>query len=94
VRRVFGRLCLYLCLLTCLVSWLCPLCPPSCAYCVGFSPSSRPGQAQLYRILTAYANLDRRTGYCQGMNFLAGLLLAVGLPEVEAFYTFVSLMLR
>ena len=54
----------------------------------------RPGQAQLYRILTAYGNLDRRIGYCQGMNFLGGLLLAVGLNEIEAFYTFVSLMLR
>ncbi len=54
----------------------------------------RVGQGLLYRILTAFANLDRRVGYCQGMNFVAGLLLLVGMNEPDAFYTFTSLMLR
>jgi hypothetical protein len=54
----------------------------------------RPGQGQLYRILTAYANLDRRTGYCQGMNFLCGLILLVGISERDAFYVFTCVMLR
>ena len=60
----------------------------------GFGRTLREGQAQLYRILTAYAHLDKRVGYCQGMHFIAALLLLMGLPESTAFYTFVSLMLR
>eukprot|EP01138_Halocafeteria_seosinensis_P011582 gb/GECG01011831.1/.p1 GENE.gb/GECG01011831.1/~~gb/GECG01011831.1/.p1 ORF type:complete len:772 (+),score=88.68 gb/GECG01011831.1/:1-2316(+) len=48
----------------------------------------------LYRILTAYANLDSTVGYCQGMSFVAGLILLAGLEEVDAFYVFLSLMLR
>lgn len=52
------------------------------------------GQSQLYRILTAYAHLDRHVGYCQGMHFIAALLLLVGIPETAAFYTFASIMLR
>jgi len=47
------------------------------------SPRARPGpgQSQLYRLLTAYSHLDPEVGYTQGMNFLAALLLAVGLNE-------------
>ncbi|KAF4715672.1 hypothetical protein FOZ63_023188 [Perkinsus olseni] len=56
----------------------------------------------LYRILVAYANLNPDVGYCQGMNFVAGLLLLVACPdrnvppssveEEEAFWVFVCLM--
>lgn len=60
----------------------------------GSSEAVGPGQGQLYRILTAYANLDRRTGYCQGMNFLCGIILAVGITERDAFYVFTCMMLR
>lgn len=61
-----------------------------------FGTSEHPGegQTQLYRILTAYAHLDKRVGYCQGMHFIAALLLLCGLSETNAFYTFASLMLR
>ncbi|CAE8599971.1 unnamed protein product, partial [Polarella glacialis] len=34
-------------------------------------------QESLLRILHAYANLNPEVGYCQGMNFVAGLLLMV-----------------
>lgn len=33
------------------------------------------GQQQLRRVLRAYAAYDPDVGYCQGMNFLAALLL-------------------
>lgn len=49
------------------------------------------GQAALRRVLLAYAVYDPTTGYCQGMNFIAGLLLTVlgeGREE-EAFWMLV-----
>lgn len=49
-------------------------------------------QAALQRILNAYANLNPDVGYCQGMNFIAGLLLIVSKSEYEAFWMFVHLM--
>lgn len=50
-------------------------------------------QRSLLRVLTAYANHDKEVGYCQGMNFVAGLLLLVsGNREEEVFWTFVCLM--
>ncbi|CAJ1357357.1 unnamed protein product [Effrenium voratum] len=60
-------------------------------------------QMSLFRILKAYANLCPDVGYCQGMNFVAGLLLLVaqgGLfgervqpeTEEETFWMFFSLM--
>lgn len=49
-------------------------------------------QAALWRILNAYANLNRDVGYCQGMNFIAGLLLLVSKSEDETFWMFVRLM--
>lgn len=42
-------------------------------------------------VLWAYAAYDQEVGYCQGMNFLAGLLLMY-LPESEAFAALVVLM--
>lgn len=47
----------------------------------------------LRRVLQAYANLNPDVGYCQGMNFIAGLLLLVsGRAEEETFWVFVCLM--
>merc|ERR1719503_461981 len=34
-------------------------------------------QNQLWRVLNAYASYNPTLGYCQGMNFVAGLLLIV-----------------
>jgi ecotropic viral integration site 5 protein len=33
------------------------------------------GKNRLYNVLRAYANLDPEIGYCQGMNFIAAMLL-------------------
>ncbi|CAD7923805.1 unnamed protein product [Amoebophrya sp. A120] len=50
-------------------------------------------QNKLLRILSAYSNFNLDVGYCQGMNFIAGLLLLVsGSHEEETFWMFVSLM--
>lgn len=60
-------------------------------------------QQSLLRILHAYANLNPDVGYCQGMNFVAGLLMLVCQhedfrqtprleKEEETFWMFVCLM--
>jgi hypothetical protein len=57
------------------------------------------GQKKLNRILLAYAGLNKSVGYCQGMNFIAGFLLAISADansedhtEEEAFWVFVQIM--
>uniref|UniRef100_T1JI64 Rab-GAP TBC domain-containing protein n=1 Tax=Strigamia maritima TaxID=126957 RepID=T1JI64_STRMM len=40
-----------------------------------FSLQLGPGQLSLYNLLKAYSLLDKEVGYCQGLSFLAGVLL-------------------
>ena len=47
------------------------------------------GQASLRRILRAYSVHDRDVGYCQGMNFIAGMFLTF-MTEEEAFWLLVG----
>merc|ERR1719161_305709 len=49
-------------------------------------------QECLVRVLNAYANHNQNVGYCQGLNFIAGLLLLVSKDEKGAFGVLVSLM--
>ena len=56
------------------------------------SPCSQ-GQQKLLNILTAYSNYDQQAMYCQGMNFIVGILLLY-LPEEKAFWAFVSIMFQ
>nr|BAN65258.1 GTPase activator protein, putative [Babesia bovis] len=50
-------------------------------------------QQQLSRILLAYSNYHPEVGYCQGMNFIAGMILLVsGFNEMESYVGFVGLM--
>eukprot|EP00667_Euglena_gracilis_P006049 EG_transcript_6097 len=54
---------------------------------------SQAGETRLYNILAAYACLNPRVGYRQGMNFLAATLLTVFFGEEElAFWMFALLM--
>jgi hypothetical protein len=53
---------------------------------------SESRQESLRRVLNAYANHNPTVGYCQGMNFVAGLLLMVSGSERETFGVFVRLM--
>ncbi|XP_008212411.1 growth hormone-regulated TBC protein 1-A [Nasonia vitripennis] len=43
-------------------------------------------QRQLYNILLAFAHQNRQVGYCQGLNYIAGLLLLVTKSEETAFW--------
>jgi hypothetical protein len=52
-------------------------------------PSQTPqGQVALRRVLRAYSYYDREVGYCQGMNFIAGMFLTL-MSEEEAFWVLV-----
>ncbi|XP_054853455.1 TBC1 domain family member 1 isoform X2 [Eublepharis macularius] len=49
-----------------------------------FSAQLGAGQLSLYNILKAYSLLDLEVGYCQGLSFVAGVLL-LHMTEEEAF---------
>ncbi|XP_045406469.1 TBC1 domain family member 1 isoform X2 [Lemur catta] len=49
-----------------------------------FSAQLGAGQLSLYNILKAYSLLDQEVGYCQGLSFVAGILL-LHMNEEEAF---------
>lgn len=49
------------------------------------------GRNALRRLLIAYARHNPSVGYCQAMNFFAGLLLLL-MPEENAFWTLVGIM--
>lgn len=50
------------------------------------------GNDVLRRILYAYARHNRKTGYCQGMNYIAAFLWLVMEDEEKAFWTFTALL--
>nr|CAD7200506.1 unnamed protein product [Timema douglasi] len=43
-------------------------------------------QLQLYNVLVAYAHDNKEVGYCQGLNYIAGLLLLVTKDEDTSFW--------
>ncbi|KAH9323591.1 hypothetical protein KI387_018230, partial [Taxus chinensis] len=50
------------------------------------------GHASLRRILVAYSFRDSHVGYCQGLNFVAALLLLVMQTEEDAFWMLAVLL--
>ncbi|CAK1546531.1 unnamed protein product [Leptosia nina] len=58
-----------------------------------FASALGPGQLALYNILKAYSLLDPDVGYCQGLSFVAGVLL-LHMEEGEAFILLRHLMFR
>ncbi|CAK9221019.1 unnamed protein product [Sphagnum jensenii] len=53
---------------------------------------SADGRAALRRLLVAYSFRDSRVGYCQGMNFVAAMLLLVMKTEQDAFWMLAVLL--
>ena len=54
------------------------------------TPQNTPGgQCALRRVLRAYSYYDREVGYCQGMNFIAGMFLTI-MSEEDAFWLLVG----
>lgn len=52
---------------------------------------SSKGQKKLFYIMHAYSKYDPEVGYCQGMSFIAGLLL-LSLEPADAFALFTFVM--
>ncbi|CAK9164761.1 unnamed protein product [Ilex paraguariensis] len=57
----------------------------------GHPALNEDGRNSLRRILLAYGRHNPSVGYCQAMNFFAGLLLLM-MPEENAFWTLVGLI--
>jgi len=49
------------------------------------------GQAALFNVLRAYGMLNRELGYCQGLNFITGILL-LNMNEEQAFWVLVQML--
>ncbi|XP_075224583.1 PTB_TBC1D1_like and TBC domain-containing protein plx isoform X2 [Lycorma delicatula] len=58
-----------------------------------FSRPLGPGQLALFNLLKAYSLLDPEVGYCQGLSFVAGVLL-LHMSEEQAFLMLRHLMFR
>ncbi|KAJ7556328.1 hypothetical protein O6H91_05G078600 [Diphasiastrum complanatum] len=56
--------------------------------------NSPEGHRTLRQILVAYSFRDSRVGYCQGMNYVAALLLLVLKSEEDAFWMLAALLER
>jgi hypothetical protein len=50
-----------------------------------------PGQQVLRNVLTVYARVNPKVGYCQGMAYIAAVLL-MNMPEEQAFWAFYVMM--
>lgn len=68
-------------------------CPLSCNDGLSTCRFTTPeGQRSLLNVLQAYAAFDEEVNYCQGMNFLAALMLTWLPREAEAFGALVLVM--
>ena len=58
-----------------------------------FNKQLGPGQLSLFNLLKAYSIIDTNVGYCQGLSFVAGILL-MHLEEEESFEAMKYLLLK
>ncbi|XP_074649702.1 TBC1 domain family member 1-like isoform X2 [Tubulanus polymorphus] len=56
-----------------------------------FSTQLGAGQLAMFNVLKAYSLLDKEVGYCQGLSFVAGVLL-MHMPEEPAYETMKYMM--
>ena len=54
--------------------------------------TAESGENRLYNVLKAYTSYDPEIGYCQGMNFIAVMLLTYMPDEEDAFWSLVYVM--
>lgn len=57
-----------------------------------FKKPYQSGDNRLYNVLKAYSAYDPETGYCQGMNFISGMLLLMMPDQEDAFWCLVYVM--
>ncbi|CAH1786630.1 unnamed protein product [Owenia fusiformis] len=60
---------------------------------MGNGGPAREGKASLFRVLSLYARYNPTIGYCQGMSYIAGMLL-MHMEEKDAFWCFAALIER
>jgi len=63
--------------------------------CIGNEAFMRPhleGNNPLYNVVNAYAHYDKEIGYCQGMCFIAALLLQHLKDEEDAFFCLIHVL--
>ncbi|XP_071831280.1 uncharacterized protein [Apostichopus japonicus] len=58
---------------------------------MGRDTSAKEGHASLFRLLSAYSIYNSEVGYCQGMSYIAGMLLMQMASEEESFWAMVAL---
>ncbi|ESO00999.1 hypothetical protein HELRODRAFT_185724 [Helobdella robusta] len=59
---------------------------PDNIYFQGGTDDSTSKRACLYNVLLAISHNNKKTGYCQGMNFITGMLLLVVKDEEKVFW--------
>jgi len=57
-----------------------------------FRDDSKQDKKKLYNILVAYSEYNKGVGYCQGMNYVAGLIILVLRDEEKSFWLLVCLL--
>ena len=58
-----------------------------------FNKTLGSGQSALFNILKAYSVMDREVGYCQGLSFIAGILLIHTFNEEEEAFEMLKFLL-
>ena len=57
-----------------------------------FFKEDKEGRTKLYNILVAYSEYNKGIGYCQGLNYVAGMIILVIRDEEKSFWLLVCLL--